>query len=83
MSSPADYSVRGGLELPGPTAITHATDQQKNRNGKERRRRRKKRPSLPEPEAEAPVDENDPAAEPADGADEAEDQDKPTIDYLA
>lgn len=79
MSNPADYSVRGGLEVPGLTPVTHATDQQKNRNGKERRRR-KKRPSLPEPDAEAPVDENDPAAEPSD---EAEDQDKPTIDYLA
>ena len=80
MSSPADYSVRGGLEVPGLTAITHATDQQKNRNGKQRRRRRKKPPAIPEPDAEAPVEEDAPAGE---TSEETEDQDKPTIDYLA
>ena len=63
MTSDADYAVQpGGIEIPSTTAITHATDQQKNRGkqrdsaSKPKKKRRKRAPDvdagLPKMEAE-------------------------------
>ena len=73
MTANADVSVKGGLEVSHLTAITHAVDDQKNRQGRRRDAGRKK------PPPQQPEGNN------ADGDDapDDEDQDKPTVDFLA
>jgi len=73
MTSMTDFSVQSGLEVSHLTAITHAVDDQKNRQQPQDRRRKKKTPPPP-PEI---VDEN------LDADDETDDADKPTVNYLA
>jgi len=81
MTSTPDFSVQGGLEVSHLTAITHAVDDQKNRQQQQEKRRRRKKPPPPEPEPEPEpeiVDEVPPV-----GDDEHDDAEKPTVDYLA
>ncbi|MCD6364364.1 MAG: hypothetical protein J7M14_00655 [Planctomycetes bacterium] len=80
-SSPDGMGGAGGIEVSGLTSITRTTDQRKNQreNRRENRRRRKPRP----PETQ---DRSTPAKEQKDDVSvdaTEEDQDKPTVDYLA
>jgi len=72
MTTAAENTVQGGLEVSHLTAITHAVDDQKNRQRQQRRKR--KRPPDPPPE---PVDQND------DETLDDQDGDGHTVDYLA
>ena len=78
MTSSSDFiAPPGGIEIPGTTAITHATDQQKNRSGQgdaSRKRGPKRRKPTPDPQED--VSRMEPDAE--DG-----DEEKSSVDYLA
>lgn len=77
MSSSPDNTVHGGLELPSLAAISHATDEQKNRGeALERRNRRRKRKK----QSHTPVDDNDIIVG---DVGEDEDENKPQVNYLA
>ena len=78
MTSPADNSVQGGIEVSQLTRASRAADEQKNRNGPQRRKRRKRKP---DPAPETPQDVEEAAGNEADPDDDAEP--KPTVDYLA
>ena len=75
MTSKAD-SVQGGLEVSHLTAITHAVDDQKNRQ-RRRRRRDKRRPDRTEEPPPGPVDQD------TDQTLDDQDDQGPTVDYLA
>ena len=74
MSPGPDNTVHRGLELPSLTAISHATDEQKNRNAPSRQRKRRQQKPL---KPESPQDIADAAQQGGD------DEDRPQVDYLA
>ena len=78
MTSQAENSVSsGGIELSGLVAITHAVDEQKNRNTPQRKnskRKKTKRRNETPPEQNDKLQSND---------DDNDDEDRPVIDYLA
>ena len=76
MNTSPDKTVRGGLELPSLTAITHATDEQKNRSAARQRRRKPRRKGAPPQEADAGD-----ALQP--DVSECDDEERSQVDYLA
>lgn len=72
MTSPADNSVHGGIELSSLAAISHAVDEQKNRNAPKKKKFKRKNPKQ---QVEKVIDgvDNRPR----------DDEDRHVIDYLA
>ena len=76
MSHSPDNTVHRGLELPSLAAISHATDDQKNRSDASRQRKRRRQKKRLK--SETPQDIADSAQTSA-----ADDEDRPQVDYLA